>query len=868
MKNVLLNPTYRNISDAEPAAHSTKHKKLHQLGPKSGLSPSPAEELKCLSILPVITSLKRHDKAVKRSLSKDYQRPNPRFSKKVKGQNLHKSIKSIPPHRFAGDDTLPEHINDAVLRDSADYATAIAKPKKAILKPLESSSDAENYITSKKLSPESRHEKTGSARLGENLEKFSPKTEAGSEKSEPRLILCDEDGYSMHECALDSLLGSLPVADIGPIKDYFEKLIDVSSHEKTADQLNALSVPPSGIDLTTGTEQDEGTPDRKDPIKYTTNYKKALKEADLKYKKQLLGQIVKILPEAYSQKIRALNGTLDVLIDKYSNAIFRPKKKTKGKATMQRQHGAADIGTIPKRQLAVRSLGKKMPPQSAEGESEESKLNVTGTKKVRKAAPESTKDCAEESDFSKVSLRNYVSHKAPTSIKIWHQDYEHLNNHEINQAIALVNKFIVMTFRSKDSTLDVETILKMAKTMKLTLQKKTAIPATFKNREASYGLKEQLSKYISSVVNHSNEYELPESAVLAKGSQYKFCVGKGNNGIMVRSILKQRYWWNYGTRQDENLNLLWTQWCKPKFIAELPSFGKGKAEGPLRVSNHFERHYHLSNKKAMFINLQRYYQLNNQDPFMTLPLTFHIREGAGDPEFAKFTEYYNKLQETSKEQSKVKDAEGKKQKPDRNVWIIKPGEYSNRGCGISVLQDYGEIKRLVGGTGKRPHTYILQKYIEKPLLISKRKFDIRMYGMLTSINGTVKGYFYEEGYIRTSCKEYSLKNLSNKAVHLTNDAVQKKDDDYGKYENGNKLSFADFQRYLDMNHPSLNIDFFRDLLPQIKVIILCLTANIIHRKSLPIHTELFIALSTHIRDCIHSRYSDSTLCSTRTSKCT
>jgi len=60
------------------------------------------------------------------------------------------------------------------------------------------------------------------------------------------------------------------------------------------------------------------------------------------------------------------------------------------------------------------------------------------------------------------------------------------------------------------------------------------------------------------------------------------------------------------------------------------------------------------------------------------------------------------------------------------------------------------------------------------------------------VNGIVKGYWYEDGYIRTTSKEYSLKNIENKFIHLTNDAVQKKGETYGKFENFNKVSFPDF----------------------------------------------------------------------------
>jgi tubulin---tyrosine ligase len=86
---------------------------------------------------------------------------------------------------------------------------------------------------------------------------------------------------------------------------------------------------------------------------------------------------------------------------------------------------------------------------------------------------------------------------------------------------------------------------------------------------------------------------------------------------------------------------------------------------------------------------------------------------------------------------------------------------------------------------------IVQKYINKPLLINKRKFDIRTFALLCSINGCHKAYYYEEGYLRTSCQEFSTKTMSS-SVHLTNDAIQKNDKNYGKYEAGNKISYSDF----------------------------------------------------------------------------
>ena len=45
--------------------------------------------------------------------------------------------------------------------------------------------------------------------------------------------------------------------------------------------------------------------------------------------------------------------------------------------------------------------------------------------------------------------------------------------------------------------------------------------------------------------------------------------------------------------------------------------------------------------------------------------------------------------------------------------------------------------------------------------------------MITIVNGKHKGYWYQEGYVRTSSFVWSLHEIDDKFIHLTNDAVQK-----------------------------------------------------------------------------------------------
>lgn len=61
------------------------------------------------------------------------------------------------------------------------------------------------------------------------------------------------------------------------------------------------------------------------------------------------------------------------------------------------------------------------------------------------------------------------------------------------------------------------------------------------------------------------------------------------------------------------------------------------------MHNHFFYNYEIGNKKALFYNLKHYYEIIGVDPYNSIPLTFHIKKGVTDPEYAKFLKYFKKI---------------------------------------------------------------------------------------------------------------------------------------------------------------------------------------------------------------------------------
>lgn len=101
-----------------------------------------------------------------------------------------------------------------------------------------------------------------------------------------------------------------------------------------------------------------------------------------------------------------------------------------------------------------------------------------------------------------------------------------------------------------------------------------------------------------------------------------------------------------------------------------------------------------------------------------------------------------------------------------NIWILKPAGLS-RGRGITCYNNLVEIQDHVRC---KESQWIAQKYIENPLVILRRKFDIRQWVLVTDFN-PLTVWLYDECYIRFSAEDYDAKNVSNKFIHLTNNSI-------------------------------------------------------------------------------------------------
>eukprot|EP01038_Epipyxis_sp_PR26KG_P007644 gene7644-10404_t len=159
------------------------------------------------------------------------------------------------------------------------------------------------------------------------------------------------------------------------------------------------------------------------------------------------------------------------------------------------------------------------------------------------------------------------------------------------------------------------------------------------------------------------------------------------------------------------------------------------------------------------------------------------------------------------------------------VWIMKPIG-SAQGKGIFLFTRLSEISEwktdykayrpgptapkggnTAGGDDKQDvEAYVVQRYLQYPLLIGGKKFDMRLYALVTCFS-PLKVYQYRRGFARFTNSRYSsdIQDIYNGFVHLTNVAIQKTAENYDE-RTGGKMELQGLKLYLMSKYGVERID--------------------------------------------------------------
>lgn len=93
---------------------------------------------------------------------------------------------------------------------------------------------------------------------------------------------------------------------------------------------------------------------------------------------------------------------------------------------------------------------------------------------------------------------------------------------------------------------------------------------------------------------------------------------------------------------------------------------------------------------------------------------------------------------------------------------------------LAKPKKWTDMKLLV----KELKEQVVQRYLEDPLLYEGRKFDLRVFMVVSCMRPYL--VLYNSGYVRLSLNQYSTTSFTkeDKCTHLTNNSVQKNHPQY------------------------------------------------------------------------------------------
>jgi tubulin polyglutamylase TTLL1 len=209
-----------------------------------------------------------------------------------------------------------------------------------------------------------------------------------------------------------------------------------------------------------------------------------------------------------------------------------------------------------------------------------------------------------------------------------------------------------------------------------------------------------------------------------------------------------------------------------------------------QMINHFPNHFQLTRKDLLYKNLRRYRKeqekegnaLYQQDAgrglnFEFCPLSFIL-----PADYSLFVEEFRK-NPTMK-------------------WIMKPAGKC-QGIGVYIITNLKQTRKFAQQSElnffQRMENHVISQYIDQPLLVGGKKFDLRLYVLVTSYK-PLRCFKYRHGFARFCTVNYSneVSEIDNQLIHLTNVAVQKHGEGYNSLHGG-KLHVEKLALYMLAN---------------------------------------------------------------------
>ncbi|KAF4668669.1 Tubulin tyrosine ligase-like, member [Perkinsus chesapeaki] len=232
----------------------------------------------------------------------------------------------------------------------------------------------------------------------------------------------------------------------------------------------------------------------------------------------------------------------------------------------------------------------------------------------------------------------------------------------------------------------------------------------------------------------------------------------------AQTAIEQDLYHTYQSPEEGDWRLYWKSGrFKPSEYANVK---------PYQKMNHFPKSGCITRKDSLGRAMRRLAATHGRQVYGFSPTTYILPS-----EYVKFVEAYSQQDEGL----------------PRPVWICKPAD-SSRGRNIFLLRNLEDLKYDT--------QFVVQRYIETPLLIGGYKCDLRIYVLVVSVH-PLKVFLYREGLVRFGTNKYDLSSLDNKFSHLTNSSINKHSPMHDAYKHkigpGCKWTFEQLEAHFVTN---------------------------------------------------------------------